>query len=155
MKKVLSFLFIAITMLSTSFARDKKALPDELNTEVKSVISLRDANQEVMKSLLDGTRFDVAIECEKGTMIPVKYLGNFKFLSLNCDPNLSVKLEETSYLRFIKKQVYMSHDLKNWEKAGKFFKKANVIVGVNEAKSHIVIESNSIVEESPLEDDFN
>lgn len=154
MKKILCFLFVAMSMISTSFAGGKP-LPDELNAEVKSIITLKDANQEVIKSLLDGTHSDVAIECEKGTMLPVKYLGNFKFLSLNCDPNLSVKLEETSYLRFIKKQVYMSHDLKNWEKANKFFKKVKLNVGVNELKSHIVIESNSVEEESAPEDDFN
>lgn len=142
-------------MISTSFAGGRKPLPDELNTEVTNVISLKDANQEVMKSLLEGTQSDVAIECEKGTMIPIKYLGNFKFLSLNCDPNLSVKLEETSYLRFIKKQVYMSRDLKNWEKANKFFKKIKLNVGVNELKSHVLVESNSVVEESTQEDDFN
>ncbi|NNM43896.1 MAG: hypothetical protein HKM07_06090 [Chlamydiae bacterium] len=157
MKKTLYFLFVAMSMMSTSFAGGGKPLPDELNAEVKSIITLKDANQEVIKSLLDGTHSDVAIECEKGTMLPVKYLGNFKFLSLNCDPNLSVKLEETTYLRFIKKQVYMSRDrdLKNWEKANKFFKKMKLNVGVNELKSHILVESNSVVEESPLEDDFN
>ena len=134
-------------MLSTSFAREKKTLPDEINTDVTNIISLKDANQEVMKSLFEGTHHDIAIECEKGTTIPVKYLGNFKFLSLNCDPNLSIKLQETSYLRFIKGKVYMSYDLKNWEDARKFFKKSKVTVGVNELKSHILVESNAIVEE--------
>ena len=154
MKKYLSIIVISICMISNVWAKKKDVLPSELKEEVKKVILFTDLTSEMTKELLEGKHSDVAIECREGVELPFKYVGDFGLYSINFAPNLSVKMERTCYLRFVKKnrlnssssvKSFISFDLKNWEKASSYKSKGplEVRIGMSPDKSHVVIDTFS------------
>lgn len=163
MKKTFIYLLIATSMISTAFARDKKALPPELNMEVKQVISLTDLTPEMAKEVLEGMHPDIAIECPEGKELPFKYMGDFGLFSINFAPNLSIKIEKTCYFRILKKnrkdgttgnpKGYMSFDLKQWDKAKNLppKKKSQASFGISPDKTHVLLKTYPVSAEESAE----
>ena len=137
---------VALTMtlaLSSVFARDKgKArAADELLTDVKQVILLTDLTTELSKEILYGQHPYAAIECREGTHLPLRYLFNAGFFSVKFEPNLSIKLDKTCYIRILSNgRGFLSFDLKNWSKPD--MKLLDTQIGFSPDKSHIVIETS-------------
>ncbi len=112
-------------MISTTFASKKKFV--ELD-DVTQTILVTDLTPEISQQISVGVCPNIAIEYPEGIEIPFKFKGKVDFASVNLDPNLSIKLEKTCYLRFIKThgyctervRIYRSCDLKTWRKAGHF-----------------------------------
>ncbi len=150
-------------MVSTAFARDKKALPPELNREAKQVILLTDLTPEIAKEVLEGMHPDVAIECPEGKELPFKYVGDFGLFSINFAPNLSIKIEKTCYFRFIKKnrkdgttgnpKGYMSFDLKQWDKAKNLLpvRDSQASFGISPDKTHVLLKTSPAPAEESTE----
>jgi hypothetical protein len=154
MKKTLSFLCVAVLLVSTAYPKSKTRLPPkELETEVKQVVLVTDLSSQMTKDLFAGLHPHIAIECKEGTELPFKYKGDFGLFSVNFAPNLSIKLEKTVYLRFVnvrpdrpewpKVRGFISFDLKHWEKASKFNKIRNpeFDFGISPDKTHVLLES--------------
>jgi hypothetical protein len=153
--KTLGFLCISVFLVSTAFPKSKDRLsPKELETEVKQVVLITDLSSQMTKDLFAGLHPNIAVECKEGTELPFKYTGNFGLFSVNFTPNLSIKLEKTSYLRFIRTRPdkpkslrgYISFDLKSWERLSKFdvSDKQDFSFGMSPDKSHILCESKIV-----------
>ena len=109
MKKMIGILLTAILLASPLFAKEKKPFP-----AIQQVIPLTELSSEQIQELVLGQHPDIAVECSAGTSLPFRFLFNFKFFSASLDPNLTVKVDESFYLRFNGKKVYVSTDLINW-----------------------------------------
>jgi hypothetical protein len=150
--KTLGFFCISVFLVSTAFSKSKDRIsPKELGTEVKQVVLITDLSSQMTKDLLAGLHPNIAVECKEGTELPFKYAGHFGLFSVKFTPNLSVKLEKTSYLRFIRTRPdnpkssrgYISFDLKSWEKLSKYDvgNKRDLNFGMSLDKSHVLLES--------------
>ena len=142
-------LCISVFFVSTAFPKSKDRLPPkELETEVKQVVLITDLSSQMTKELLEGLHPNIAVECREGTELSFKYTGHFGLFSVNYNPNLSIKVEKTAYLRFINSSStkprirgYLSFDLKSWEKLSKFDRKPEFSFEINPEKSQILLES--------------
>jgi hypothetical protein len=156
MKKSLLFICAATLAMSTALPKSKKLPPQELSSDYKQVVQLTDLNPQLTKEVLDGQHPEIAIECREGTELPIKYLGNFGLASVHFAPNLSIKLEKTAYLRFMRAyphkskslKGYISFDLKKWEKLDSkaVHGTAEVNFGISKDKSCVLLETNLIPE---------
>jgi hypothetical protein len=106
--------------------------------------ALTELDASFIKELALGMHPDVAVECKKGTTLPLRFFHNWGLFSLKCAPNLTVKVEEPCYLRCVRKKLYISQDLVTWEKADKFFNgKCDANVNIDE-QSGILVESQQV-----------
>ena len=98
---------------------------------------------------------DFIVELKEGTAVPLQFLAKTRILSAMIDPNLVIKVDKTCYLRVINKKCYMSEDLVQWEKAGKFMDGQPVIrVIPSTNKPGLTIETSIVpYERGELEDD--
>jgi hypothetical protein len=136
----MKILAIMLLIASTMFAAYKGTEKDPLGAEIKKIIPLTDITPEVSMAILSGMHPDVAIECQAGTALPLKYVCKLDFLTVVEEPNLSFKIEKTLYLRIVKKgRCYVSFDLATWEKPD--FKLLDTRLGVSPDKSHVLIET--------------
>jgi hypothetical protein len=151
MKKTMMFICAATLALSAAFPKNKKHPPQELPAEVKQVVTLTDLSSLLTKELFEGNHPEIAIECKQGTELPLKYIGNYGLFSIHFAPNLSIRLEKTAYLRFMRTNPdkvkslrgYISFDMKKWEKiTGKALGgKPDVNFGFSKDKSSILLET--------------
>ena len=111
----------------------------------KELIEFSNLNAEICQQITLGELPQLVLEVKAGTEFPAKFMGTSEYFSFSLDPRLTIKMEKTYYFRFIliqvdKVQVYLSSDLVNWFKAGKFERGAFVTVSVNEGQ--VLIQSN-------------
>jgi|GEM_PF-2335217 len=128
---------IAMTLLYSAYAAVE--LPP-----VHHVVPFTSMNIEQVSTFAQGEAPDLAVICEAGTELPIKFLGNFKLFSISWAPNLIIKIEETFYLRCVGKKTYISFDLKEWESASKFLDGKMPFPKVEVDRSGISIETNLI-----------
>jgi len=100
--------------ISPVFAKTK-ILPPPGN-----IIPFTEVDSQLISELITGMHSDLVVECPEGTEVPISFLHNTPLFSLFCSPNLSVKVDKTCYLRFVKKKVYMSENATQWDKPSKF-----------------------------------
>jgi len=144
-------LCVSVFFVSTAFPKSKDRLPPKaLENEVKQVVLITDLSSQMTKELLAGLHPDIAVECREGAELSFKYTGHFGLFSVNYNPNLSIKVEKTAYLRLInisstkqKIRGYLSFDLKSWEKLSKFDLRPEFSFEINPAKSQILLESKT------------
>jgi hypothetical protein len=108
-----ALLIAAILCLSPVFSKEK------IFTEPRQIVSLFDLDIEIVKEMSSGSLPDTVIECKAGSVIPLAWIHNSGVFSFASRPNLSIKIEEDCYFRFLGKKLYMSQDLVTWEKAKK------------------------------------
>lgn len=127
---ILSFLF-----LTTLTAKTREFPP------VIEVIQASELTSELFQELLNQENPTLALELPKGNAIPVHFLVKSPFTIFACNPNLSIQVTETSYIRVFRKKLYMSNDLEHWERPEKFFQgKVESIARMSEDKSHAIVE---------------
>ena len=129
MKKLWGLLFIATTLTA-------KELP-----EVKVIIPIIDVTIEKSEELFNGRCPDVAILCEEGTKLPVKFLGSYGLFSVKYVPNLTIQVDKTFYLRYVGNKVYVSDDLIHWSKNPLKGTQLDASIGVNQDRSGLTMES--------------
>lgn len=133
-------LAILLLMVSTMWGAHKGTEKDPLGTEIKKIISLTDITPDVSMAILSGLHPEVAIECQSGTMLPLKYVCKLDFLTIVEEPNISFKIEKTLYVRIVKKgKCFVSFDLVTWEKPD--LKLLDTRLGVSPDKSHVLVET--------------
>ena len=155
MKTIVSFILIAIALFSTTYAKERNA--SYAHREVKQIIPITDLTSKMTLELLGGQHPDVVVECKEGTNLPFMYLGDFGLFSVKFNPNLSIKIEKTCYLRVVQKsplkkpRTFLSYDLKSWSRASQFLKKGGLLssLGMSEDKSHVVLDTSLL----PIEED--
>lgn len=128
-----TFLFLSLFFLSTTFA---KTLPP-----LEKVLSPEEITSELVQNLIQGMYPNVAIELKKGAAVPLHFLFKANIGAIAWNPNLTVQITSTSYLRGVNGKLFMSRDLTNWGKPKKFFKgNLSQSVKMSEDKSHALIE---------------
>ncbi len=143
MKKAFAFTAVFLMMLSPAFSREKHFPP------LKQVVSMADVDTQMIQEMILGLHSDLAIQCEAGAELPLRSLHHFGLFTVKHNPNLSMEVEKTCYLRCVKRKVYVSEDLITWEKPKDFFS------GKPEAKLK-VDDAGLLVETTlvPFEEDF-
>ena len=141
MNKIWKLIAIGMVAVSSLAAKEQKILP-----EVKVIVPLTDLAIDTTKELFDGSHSDVAILCEAGTELPLKFLTSCEMFSIKWIPNLTIKVDKTCYFRAVGKKVYMSYDLINWNRN---FPTGNATMkgGISPDKSHVLIETRIDLEE--------
>lgn len=130
------FLFVSLFFLSTAFAKTKTLPP------VDEVISAMELTPEMIQGLIDGLYPNVAIELKEGAAIPLHFFYKTKIVSLECNPNLTTRITATSYLRAVKRKLYMSEDLIHWTNPKNFFGGSlRNSIKMSADKSHAIIET--------------
>jgi hypothetical protein len=116
-------IFAKLTLLSILCLSQiqAKTLPN-----VTNVVSCDQLSPNMIQGFAEGMYPDVAIEFNEGSVIPLQFLFNYKIFSLQCNPNLSAKIDTTCYLRCVNKKVYISLDMASWQKPSEFFRGAVV-----------------------------
>lgn len=123
-------LLIFVLALSPIFAREK-VLP-----EPRQIISFAQLDSALINEWIAGKHPDMAIEFQLGTEIPFRFFHRNPLFSLAFNPNLAIKVEKLCYLRFVKKKVYISHDLVTWEK---------LKVGPNHPTTEVFLDSAGVL----------
>ncbi|HSX12914.1 MAG TPA: hypothetical protein VLE96_00620, partial [Chlamydiales bacterium] len=137
-RAVIRMKFIAIFSLFflTAVTAKTRDLPP-----VTEIIYACEVDEVLFKELLNTENPNLALEFPKGNAIPVHFLVKSPFSILACNPNLTVQMTETTYLRIFRKKVYMSHDLDHWDRPERFFQgKVNSTAKMSDDKSHAIIE---------------
>lgn len=138
MKKLL--LLLLTISLSTVFAKGGHKSSEEL-CAIEHMVPLTDLTPEVFKELLKGRLPSTAIECHENMSFPVAYLMKSPLFSLECAPNLTIKILKSCYFRVsAEKQGYFSLDLKTWEKPNRAL--LDTSFGISADKSHFIIETS-------------
>lgn len=114
MKRITLYFLASMLVFSQVFAKTKTLPPPG------HVVPFTSVDTQLINELIAGIHPDLVIECREGTELPISYLHNNVFFSAFCSPNLSIKVEKTCYLRFVKKKVYMSDNLTEWNKPSKY-----------------------------------
>lgn len=145
----------SILLVSAAFAKSTPKIPVALQEDVTEVKNFLDVPKDLLPDLLAGNCPHLAIACEENTELPLKYFGNFDLFSIQFSPNLIFKVEKKFYLRFVKKnekknkaRVYVSFDLKNWEKWDTLssFQDTEPKFDIHLKDSSVVIESTLVPE---------
>ncbi len=141
MKKLL-FLLLTVS-LSTVFAKSGHKSLENLS-EINQIILLTDITPAISKELLAGRLPTTAVECRENMSLPVAYFMKAPFFSLECLPNLTVKIQKTCYVRFTeKRRGYLSGDLKSWEKIEPMLSTLyDTTVGISADKAHLIVETS-------------
>ncbi len=146
MKTLIQLTCVFVLFLSTIEAKEK------VYPTVDKVIPAMDLTAEEIQGLILGMYPNVAIELKEGSSIPLQFLLRHKFFSIQCDPNLSVKITTPCYLRAVGKKVLLSLDLTDWVSPTDFFDGTFVPqIKVSGDKSHILMETEFV--ESSEDDD--
>jgi hypothetical protein len=111
MKK--AFLFTAICMIAALHAKTIS-----FNDQLK-VVPLSHFTVTQLQEFILSHDSGFVLELQEGSSFPVQFLTKTPFISAMIDPNLTIKIEKTCYLRIAHKKLYMSEDLIHWEKANK------------------------------------
>lgn len=139
MKNILTLSLLLLLWISESEAKTK------IFPEVEQVVSAIDLTPVEIQGLIEGMPSNIAIEFKEGNAIPLRFLFNYRIFSMKCDPNLSIKIHSTTYLRSIGRKLYMSTDLVNWNKAKDFFQGRWVPnVKISPDRSHVLVESSLV-----------
>lgn len=123
MKKTLFLLTCALTITS-AHAKTK------IFSDMPRILGLNELTPDKIDEFVHAKDSDVVLECREGTEIPLRYFVTNGIFSLHLDPNLTVKVEKTIYLRVVGKKCYASYDLVNWDKASHVLDNNNVNVNV-------------------------
>ena len=83
---------------------------------VERVIQVKDLTLEYAEQFVRGAYPGVVLELQKGAEFPVKYLASSEIFSVKFLPQLSLRVEESLFVRFLGRKGYVSHDLEHWEK---------------------------------------
>lgn len=113
MKKVIFLFALAITALHAG----SKVVTFN---DTPRIVSASELTVDKIQGLIQSKNSDVIVELTEGTAIPLQFLLKNRIFSAALDPNLMFKVDKTCYLRVVNKKCYMSEDLVNWQKAGKF-----------------------------------
>lgn len=128
--------FFAILSLFFITSLTAKTLPP-----IEKVISAIELTPDFLKELLNDETPDLAIELPQGSAIPIHFLIKSPISIFTCNPNLTVQITETSYLRVVKRKVYMSKDLISWDRPDRFFQgKVESTAKMSADKSHAIVE---------------
>lgn len=140
MRKHFGLMILSLMLVTQGFA---KTLPD-----VRNVITLQELTTGDVQELIQGLHPEVAIKCEEGSTIPLEFVSKFPFFSAKFTPNVSVQVDKLCYFRFCKKKVYMSYDLKSWERPESCDGAPKVEFKFNDKKPGLIVEATL----SPSED---
>ena len=148
MKKAL-FLLTCVLTISTAQAKTK-----ELD-DMPRILSFDQLSFNNIQEFIRMKDSDVIVELREGTTVPLQFLAKNRILSAMIDPNLVIKVDKTCYLRVVNKKCYMSEDLVQWEKAGRFMDGESVVrVVPSTNKPGLTIEASIVpYERGELEDD--
>ncbi len=117
-----------------------KTLPD-----VNEIIPCDQLSPDMIQGFAAGMYPDIAIEFNEGSAIPLQFLFNYKIFSLQCNPNLSAKIDTTCYLRCANRKVYISLDMTTWQKASEFFRGELVpTVQRSEDNSYVLVKTDLV-----------
>lgn len=139
MNKIISLLLIFLVITTgTLFAKKKKMLP-----ELRRIISVTELTPEMIEDLGLGRMPDVAIECEPGTELSPKLSWHNGIFTALLNPMALLKINKPFYFRVNRKKVYVSRDLIDWEKPGRWLEgKQTTKVKLGDNKSDVLIETN-------------
>ncbi len=136
MNWTIGFLAASMLVFAPAFAKTKDL------SETKRVISWTELSSGMIKELAVGLHPDVAIECTEGTTLPIQLLSHYNFFSLKLNPNLTITIDKSCYLRVINRKLYISQDLVHWEKAKKYFHgRMNADVQIGDEQSGVLVET--------------
>lgn len=124
--------WIFIAALSASILTAKQ-LP-----EVKVIVPLTEINADLANQLIYGNSSELAILCEAGTELPLKMLTKYKLFSIKFAPNITVKIEQTCYVRWYHGKVYFSYDMQDWNEGSD-------LLGSVKPKTSFSIDKNQIL----------
>ncbi len=136
MKKIALFFLSSMLVFSPVFARTK-TLPSPGH-----IVPITNVDTQLISELIAGMHPDLVVECTEGTELPISYLHKNTFFSALCSPNLSIKVDKTCYLRFVKKKVYMSDNLNQWDKPSKYLEGRYTAAMKTDKDSGIIVETN-------------
>lgn len=89
--------------------------------DVTRIVSADELSIEKINELINLKNWDFTLEFKEGTNFPIKFLTKARCFSAVLNPNLAFKVDKKCYLRVVNKKCYLSEDLVEWTKAGKFF----------------------------------
>lgn len=137
--KSMFFLFASVLSLTTAHA---KALTF---TDVPRIISLIEISPEKIQEFISSRNPNFVVELKEGNSLPLQFLTKTRVFSALLDPNLTIQVDKTCYLRIVNKKCYMSEDLVKWEKAEKFLNGESTIrFYPSTNKPGFVLESNIV-----------
>lgn len=147
--KILIQLTCVFAVLFTSIEAKAKTYP-----AIDKVIPAMDLSAEEIQGLIVGLYPNIAIELKEGSSVPLHFLLKHKFFSIQCDPNLSVKITTPCFLRVVGKKVLLSLDLIDWISPTNFFEGTFVPnIRVSGDKSHVLMETEFV--QSSEDDEFD
>lgn len=113
MKKVIFLFALALTTLH---ARSKVVTFND----TPRVVSAEELSFDKIQKFIQSKNSDFSVELKEGTTFPLQFLVKNRVFSAMIDPNLVFNVDKTCYLRVVNKKCYISEDLVQWQKAGKF-----------------------------------
>jgi hypothetical protein len=113
-------------------------------SDTPGIISFSELSLEKMQEFIKSEDSGSIIEFKEGTSIPIQFLTKNRVCSVLLDPNLTLSVDKTCYLRIVNSKCYMSEDCINWKKARDFMTGEATAVQLNLSsnKPGIVLESN-------------
>jgi hypothetical protein len=136
MKKSVLLTLVAVMLASSLFAKEK-SFP-----AIRKIIDLVELDSTFIDEFVSGMHPHVVVACKEGTALPLRFLHRWPLFSLKYVPNLTLKVEESCYLRCFGKRTYLSLDLITWEKADR------VLAGVPSVHMKIDAHSGVSIESS-------
>ena len=109
MKYKIPFLFL-LTLMMTILQAEEIALP-----EVQDVIQLSDFQGELTNEFFEGEHPEIALELKEGMILPVRFVINWGFLTIEDFPSLKLRVRKSCWIRFTDEDGYFSYDLKKWK----------------------------------------
>lgn len=94
------------------------------------ILGLNELTADKIDDFIRAADENVVIECKEGSEVPLQYFMTNGLVSVHLDPNLTIKVEKTLYLRVANRKCYASFDLVNWDKASRVLDSGNVNVNV-------------------------
>jgi hypothetical protein len=136
MKKMIGLALLVLGLSSPAFAKDKNLSAPE------RIVSSTEVDSDFLKEMIAGAHPDIAVECQEGEAIPIRFAHSFGVFSVKLNPNLTLKVDKTCYLRFVRKKVYISEDLVSWKKLDSYCDGKFGAELVNEGKSGLLLKSH-------------
>lgn len=104
-----------------------------LNAKVKTfddqppILASNELSLEQIQEFTHAENSSFTIAVKEGLTVPLQFLMKTTVFSALLDPNLTLSVDRTFYLRVVDKKCYLSQDLVNWEKASKFLNGSSAV----------------------------
>ena len=114
--------------------------PWEKHTENLRVINLSEISEQVLNEIVQGEHPDVAVQCCKGTQLPINFFLKGDLVNLTDDQvNLGrIEIQQTFYARCIESELILSINLNDWRPFLEFITgNASVALNIQNKESFI------------------